>query len=334
MTIAKNGGGGHGGPGGSDAAVILLPGRERAIALKTDGNGRYAYLHPRRGGRVAVAEAARNVACVGATPLAITNCLNFGNPLKPEVFHQFREAVLGMGEACEALGTPVTGGNVSFYNESPAGAVYPTPVVGMVGLIDDVTWITRAGFRDPGEAVLLLGPLGADLGGSEYLKVRHGLVAGEPPDADLDLHRELIRLLLDAIRLRWIRSAHDCSEGGIAVALAECLLADPEETRGVAVDLSAAVDGDAPWPALLFGESQGRIVVSTQASDASALEARARESGVRCVRIGEVRPAGDGLRIRARGLPTLHLATEALARQYFHAIPKRMAPQPRSGAAA
>ncbi len=136
------------------------------------------------------------MACTGATPLAITNCLNFGNPLKPEVFHQFREAVLGMGEACEALGTPVTGGNVSFYNESPAGAVYPTPVVGMVGLIDDVTWITRAGFRDPGEAVLLLGPLGADLGGSEYLKVRHGLVAGEPPDADLDLHRELIRLLL------------------------------------------------------------------------------------------------------------------------------------------
>jgi phosphoribosylformylglycinamidine synthase len=321
------------GPGASDAAVLRLPEGRRALALKVDGNGRYVHLNPRAGGRIAVVEAARNVACTGAMPLAITNCLNFGNPLKPEIFFQFREAVLGMADACEALGTPVTGGNVSFYNESPQGAVYPTPVVGMLGLIEDIERVTRPGFRRPGDVVWLLGPLGAELGGSEYLKVVHGRVAGEPPDPDLEGHRRLLPVLAGAIRRGWVLSAHDAAEGGIAIALAECLWADPERTLGADLDLEAAADVDAPWPALLFGETQGRVLVTTTTADGPALAAWARDGGVRCTRLGEVRPREQGFRIRGPG-PALHLPTEALAKAYFDAIPKIMARAAPSGAAA
>src|SRR4051812_42720207 len=172
------------GPGG-DAAVVRLRGTNRALALKTDCNGRYVYLEPRTGGRIAVAEAARNVACTGGRPMAITNCLNFGNPKRPEVFFQFREAVGGMGDACRVLGTPVTGGNVSLYNESPTGAVYPTPVVGMVGLLDDVSHATRSTFAADGDAIVLLGEPTSELGASEYLSRIHGVVAGSPPRCDL-----------------------------------------------------------------------------------------------------------------------------------------------------
>src|SRR5687767_11732457 len=186
------------GPGVSDAAVVRLKGSDKAIAVKTDCNGRYVYLEPRTGGRIAVAEAARNVACTGARPLAITNCLNFGNPRRPEVFFQFREAVGGMADACEALGTPVTGGNVSLYNESPNGAVYPTPVIGMVGLIDDIDHVTRATFQTPGDAIVLLGEPTDELGGSEYLARIHGVTAGAPPPCDLAAGRRLIHALLEA----------------------------------------------------------------------------------------------------------------------------------------
>ena len=182
------------GPGG-DAAVLRVRGTNKAIAVKTDCNGRYVYLDPRVGGRIAVAEAARNVACTGARPMAITNCLNFGNPTRPEVFFQLKEAVAGMGEACRALGTPVTGGNVSLYNESPSGAVYPTPVIGMVGLIDDLSHITRATFQRDGDAILLLGELGGELGGSEYLATIHGKVIGAPPRCDVEREKVLIDAL-------------------------------------------------------------------------------------------------------------------------------------------
>src|SRR5438067_2402560 len=213
------------GPGG-DAAVLRVRGTNKAIAVKTDCNGRYVYLEPRVGGRIAVAEAARNVACTGARPLAITNCLNFGNPTRPDVFYQFTEAVAGMGEACRALGTPVTGGNVSLYNESPAGAVYPTPVIGMVGLIDEVSRITRSTFQHDGDAILLLGERGCELGGSEYMATIHGKVIGEPPHCDLEREKLVIDSLLDAIRSGAVTSAHDCSDGGLAVALAECCIAN------------------------------------------------------------------------------------------------------------
>src|SRR3954471_9481504 len=246
------------GPGG-DAAVLRVRGTNKAIAVKTDCNGRYVYLEPRVGGRIAVAEAARNVACTGARPMAITNCLNFGNPTRPEVFYQLKEAIAGMGEACRALGTPVTGGNVSLYNESPAGAVYPTPVIGMVGLIDDISHVTPATFQNDGDAVLLLGEIGGELGGSEYLATIHGEVIGPPPDCDLAAEKLLIDALLDSIRGGLVTSAHDCSDGGLAVALAECCISNRDEQLGAAVDLANL--RLASTRAALFGETQGRVIV-------------------------------------------------------------------------
>jgi phosphoribosylformylglycinamidine synthase II len=271
------------GPGG-DAAVVRLRGTDRALALKTDCNGRYVYLDPRTGGRIAVAESARNVACTGARPMAITNCLNFGNPKRPDVFFQLREAVAGMGEACRALGTPVTGGNVSLYNESPSGAVYPTPVVGMVGLIDSLDHITRIAFRQAGDAIVLLGEPGNELGASEYLSRVHGVVAGAPPRSDLERERAVIDALLDAIRGGVIHSAHDCSEGGLAVALTECTIADREAMLGANIDLGTW--NSLPARAVLFGETQGRVVVST--AEPARVIAIAERHGVPAREIGRV----------------------------------------------
>jgi phosphoribosylformylglycinamidine synthase subunit PurL len=307
-----------GGPGG-DAAVVRLRGTDRALALKTDCNGRYVYLDPRVGGRIAVAEAARNVACTGARPVAITNCLNFGNPKRPAVFFQFREAVAGMGEACTALGTPVTGGNVSFYNESPSGAVYPTPVVGMVGLIEHLDHITPSGFQRAGDAIVLLGEPSDELGGSEYLARVHGVVAGAPPRCDLDAERRLVDALLEAVTAGVVRSAHDCSDGGLAVTLAECAVADQERARGAAVDLSAWTA--LPLRALLFGEAQGRIVVSSP--DPDALLAIARRGGVAARRIGTVGEPGDDLQLRV-GERTIHAPLARLADAYHGTIPRIM----------
>src|SRR6185437_6701952 len=204
--------------------VLRIRGTDRALAVKTDCNGRYAYLDPYVGAQIAVCEAARNVACAGGRPMAITNNLNFGNPRRPEVYFQLREAVRGMADACTALGTPVTGGNVSLYNENPTGAVYPTPVIGMVGLIDSLAQITRSAFQDERDAIVLLGEPTAELGASEYLARIHGLVAGAPPACRPDEERALIDAVLEAIEGGVVDSAHDCSDGGLAVALAECCI--------------------------------------------------------------------------------------------------------------
>jgi phosphoribosylformylglycinamidine synthase len=283
------------GPGG-DAAVLRIRGTNKAIAVKTDCNGRYVYLDPRVGGRIAVAEAARNVACTGARPMAITNCLNFGNPTRPEVFFQFREAVAGMGEACRILGTPVTGGNVSLYNESPGRAVYPTPVIGMVGLIDDLSHVTRATFEHDGDAILLIGEARGELGGSEYLATIHGEVFGPPPACDLEREKAVIDVLLEAIRGGFVTSAHDCSDGGLGVALAECCIANVEEAVGAEIDLSGSAD--LSTRELLFGESQGRIIVSSSAAE-RVLEI-ARRASVPCARIGTVRQSSDALTLKLR----------------------------------
>jgi phosphoribosylformylglycinamidine synthase len=310
------------GPGG-DAAVLRIRGTNKAIAVKTDCNGRYVYLDPRVGGQIAVAEAARNVACTGARPMAITNCLNFGNPTRPEVFFQFREAVGGMGEACRALGTPVTGGNVSLYNESPVGAVYPTPVIGMVGLIDDAAHITRATFQRDGDAVLLLGDLGDELGGSEYLATIHDAVLGPPPGCDLVREKALIDALLEAIAAGVVTSAHDCSEGGLAVALAECCIANRDEQFGAAIDL-----GDLTLTstrAALFGETQGRVVLST--SDPDGVTRIARRFGVPCAQIGLVRESLDCLEITLSGV-RLRSKLVDLERAYHDAIPSIMSRTP------
>jgi phosphoribosylformylglycinamidine synthase len=255
--------------------------------------------------------------------MAITNCLNFGNPTRPEVFYQFKEAVAGMGEACRALGTPVTGGNVSLYNESPSGAVYPTPVIGMVGLIDDLSHITRATFQHDGDAVLLLGEMGGELGGSEYLATIHDEVLGAPPGCNLDLEKRVIASLLESIRAGAVSSAHDCSDGGLAIALAECCIADLECQSGAEIDLSAF--GGIPNRCVLFGETQARIVVSSSAPE-RVLEFAAKV-GVPCARIGTVRRSSDTLVIKLAG-SALKAPLARLRRAYHDTIPAIMSRTP------
>lgn len=314
------------GPGG-DAAVLRVRGTDRAIAVKTDCNGRYVALDPHVGGRIAVAEAARNVACTGARPLAITNCLNFGNPTRPEVFFQFTEAVAGIRDACIALDTPVTGGNVSFYNESPTGSVHPTPVIGMLGVIDSLEHITRSTFRNIGDTILLLGDCTDEIGGSEYLATIHGVTGGAPPACDLARERAVINTLLESIRAGVIASAHDCSDGGLAVAIAECVMANPDCIAGADVDLTT---WDAlPLRAVLFGEAQGRVIVSS--GDAERVLQIAAANGVPARKLGTVSASADGVAMRARGT-TLQIGTEVLAEAYHNAIARIMETAPNGAA--
>lgn len=253
---------------GCDAAVVYIKGTNKALALKTDCNGRYVYLNPREGAKSAVAESARNVVCTGAIPLAITNCLNFGNPYKPEMYWQFTEAIAGMGEACRFLDTPVTGGNVSFYNESPDSAVYPTPTIGMLGLIEDLNHITRSYFSEEGSIIYILGKDEEEIGGSEYLKTVHGLVQGDCPRLDLAKEKKLHESLLSLIRSGWVSSAHDISDGGTAVALAECCLMNKEQTIGAQVSLPVGSREDFTF----FSETQSRVIISVKPENASAVE--------------------------------------------------------------
>jgi phosphoribosylformylglycinamidine synthase len=255
--------------------------------------------------------------------MAITNCLNFGNPTRPEVFYQFKEAVAGMGEACRALGTPVTGGNVSLYNESPSGAVYPTPVIGMVGLIDDLSHITRSTFQQDDDAILLLGDVGGDLGGSEYLATIHRAVLGPPPRCDVEREKVLIDVLLEAIRSGAVSSAHDCSDGGLAVALAECCIANRELQSGAEIDVSSWAD--LPNRSILFGESQGRVVLSSAAPE--RILAIATAGGVSCLEIGRVRRNSDALTIK---LPkgSMRITLARMRRAYHDTIPTIMSRTP------
>ncbi len=305
---------------GSDAAVLRLAGTPRGIAASVDGNGRYVYLSPRRGAAIAVAEAARNVACSGARPLAVTNCLNFGSPRKPAVYHQLREAVAGIGEACRALGTPVTGGNVSLYNETPAGPIHPTPVIGMVGVLDDVTAHVPSAFRTPGDEVVLVGTSREELGGSEYLRTVHGLVAGEPPVLDLEEAATLVAFLVEAAGARLLRSAHDVSDGGLAVALTECAILAEGGPVGVEIELTG--DGVSA-AALLFGESQSRAALSCAPGDLEPLLELAGRHGVAATRAGRVGPRGGPIRITAAGRTAVVDAPEA-ASVYDRALPRRM----------
>jgi phosphoribosylformylglycinamidine synthase subunit PurL len=256
---------------GSDAAVLRIAdtGRgastTRGIAVASDCNGRYCYLDPYVGSQIAFVEAARNIACAGGRPAAITDCLNFGNPEKPEVYWTFYESVRGLADACRAFGVPVVSGNVSFYNESFGKAIYPTPVVGMVGVIDDVERACTMAFKDAGDVVFALGETRDELGGSEYLKVVHGLATGKPPAVDLDAERALGAALVEAIGMGLLRSAHDCSDGGLGVALAECCI---DGRIGADIHL----DDELPGVVTLFSESQGRAVVTCAEADVEALE--------------------------------------------------------------
>ena len=286
------------GPGRGDAAVLVLreghggPATRRGIAAATDGNSRMTWLDPFVGGQLAVAEACRNVSCVGAEPIALTDCLNFGNPERPEVYFQLEEAIKGMADACRALGVPVVSGNVSLYNEGESRAIYPTPVVGALGLLEDVSRHCGAGFRNEGDVILLLGAPSlesdaATLAGSEALEALHGIVGGRPA-LDMDLEARVQRVVRDAIRRGLLSSAHDCSDGGLAVALAEsCVIG------GVGATVTARPEGR--WDAALFGEAPSRILISLPPAKTTALRRLAARHNVPVLRLG--RTGGDKVRI-------------------------------------
>ena len=298
-------------PGG-DAAVLKVKGAKSGLALTCDCNGRYCYLDPYVGAQIAVAESGRNLACSGATPVAITNCLNFGNPEKPGIFWQFCRAVEGLGEGCRQLETPVVGGNVSFYNESFGEAIYPTPVVGMLGLLDDVDDRVGSAFIREGDLVALLGETKDELGGSEYLKVIHGKVAGSPPSIDWDAEKGLIRCLTRAAEANLLSSAHDLSEGGLAVALSESSI---QGGTGAGVKLA----GDLPLHVLLFSESQSRALVSLEPGKLEALKEIAARLGVPLEVIG--RTGGDNLEVEG----AFSIPLEKMTDIYMNSLEKMIA---------
>ena len=304
---------------------------EKLIALTVDCNATYVYLDPYEGGKIAVAEAARNLACSGATPLGVTDNLNFGNPHNPEIFWQLRESVRGLGEACRALNTPVTGGNVSLYNQSPAGPIDPTPVVAMVGLIEKAEYITTQWFKDEGDAILLLGkalneddPL-LSLGGSAFLQVMHETKNGSPPRCRLDDEKNLQLALRALIQTGVVKSAHDCSEGGLAVALAGCCISqhiarDTPRLIGAEIDLSA-FSADLRLDAIFFGETQGRVIISVEAVKAVKVLAQLKILGVSAARIGTV--GGKELQIKASGA-TLKCDLQELHEVWWNSIANAM----------
>jgi phosphoribosylformylglycinamidine synthase len=297
---------------GSDAALVRIEGTLKALALSTDGKGRFGALDPYLGAAHAVAEAARNVACTGATPLAITNCLNFGNPERPEVMWQLEQSVRGIADACRAFETPVTGGNVSFYNEAGDSAIWPTPVIGMLGLIEDYRLAVRGAFEGSGSWIYLLGETFAELGGSEFAETVLGTVAGRPPALDLDRERRLHALLIEGARSDLFRSAHDCAEGGISVALAESAIAGR-------TGFAASPPGDVPAHVGLFSESASRAVISVAPERAAEVEDAAEAMHVPIFRLGET----GGPRIVFDGVFEMDVAE--IAAHYEGAIPELLA---------
>ena len=297
-------------PAGLSAGVVRIKGTSRALAIATDGNGRYCYLNPRRGAMLAVAEAARNVACAGAVPIGATNCLNFGNPERPEIMWQLVEAIEGIADACRALDIPITGGNVSLYNETDGAAIYPTPIIGVVGLLEDASRVLTRAFQGPGDAVILLGDDRGELGGSEYLKSVHGLVRGDAPSLDLVREAALLKLVTGAAAAGLLQSAHDCSDGGIAVTLSESCF----DTGGVgaAVELGSSTE--------LFSETASRIVVSVSASNEKTLLDRAVAAGVPARRIGTT--GGSRLQISVQGQKVIDVAVADAERIWATALEK------------
>ena len=304
---------------GVGAGVVRIKGTDRALAMSVDCNGRYGSLDPKRGAMLAVAEASRNVACAGATPLATTNCLNFGNPEKPHIMWQFGQAVEGLGEACRALDVPITGGNVSLYNETDGKAIYPTPTIGIVGMIQHVDRVLTRTFKRSGDVIVLLGDSHGELGGSEYLKTVHDLVRGLPPALDLGRERALQRLLVLLADERLVHSAHDCSDGGLAVTLAECTFGSggigaEASIEGVSVAKNARVN----VAAALFGESASRVVVSTASDLVTEVLQQAARAGVPARVIGET--GGNRLRMAVAGSVEVDVAIEQAERAWSDAV--------------
>ncbi|MCS6884608.1 MAG: phosphoribosylformylglycinamidine synthase subunit PurL [Acidobacteriota bacterium] len=282
---------------GSDAAVIRLKETRKALAMTLDGNGRYCELDPKEGAKLAVAESCRNLVVSGARPIAATNCLNFASPQRPEVMWAFSQVIDGLAEACSAFGTPITGGNVSFYNETEGRRIYPTPVIGMVGIIDNLKHITSCGYRNANDVVLLLGTCKEDLGGSEYLSYVKATVDGQPPSLDLDLEKRVQKTCLEAIRQGWVTSAHDVSDGGLLVALVECSLSVQATEKkphyiGATYYLEA---GEISLAATLFGETPSRIILSARPENVAAIKSLAEANDVPCHEIGHT--GGEDFRV-------------------------------------
>jgi phosphoribosylformylglycinamidine synthase len=317
---------------GSDAAVVRLmdpeggrgASREKGIAMSSDCNPRFCLLDPYLGAAHAVAEAARNVACAGGLPVAATDCLNFGNPENPEIMWQFARAVEGIAEACRRLNTPIVSGNVSLYNETDGRPINPTPTIGMVGLLPDVRRATTSWFKEEGDVIILVGDTREEIGASEYLAWIHGREEGSPPGLDLQLEASTQSIVLRAIEKGIVRSAHDCSEGGLAVALAECCICGTDAMRtgapliGAAVDLPAGVREDA----LLFGETASRVILTIREKDLPALEEIARPARARARAIGRV--GGTTLQIKAGGARVLSRPVDVLHRLWHSTFPDLM----------
>ena len=301
------------GPGAADAGVIRLKGSKKGLVAKTDCNGRYVYLNPRRGGQIAVAESARNVVCSGAKPMAITNCLNYGNPYKPEVYWTFKESLAGMGDACRKLNTPVTGGNVSFYNENPESAIFPTPIIGMLGVIEDVEKHKMSpSFKNEDDIILYVGSPRIGLGGTEYLKVIHGLTTGDAPVLDLDVELKVQQVVLQAITSGLVTAAHDVSDGGLAVCIAEMGIFS---LLGAQIDLSIF---SGSVHEIWFSEAQSGIVLTCQPNQKETLIKHLVQGGVEVVQIGTVQ--GDALMFEGVGSVSL----DHLHSIYESAIPEVM----------
>jgi len=300
---------------GSSAAVVRIKGTNKALATCTDGNGRYVYLNPYEGGKIAVAESARNVVCSGAKPIAITNCLNFGNPYDPEVYYQFKHAVLGIGDACRKLNTPVTGGNVSFYNQAEQSRIFPTPVIGMVGIMNKLDDATTAWFKKPGNFIMMFGAVKGELGGSEYLKIIHDKVAGNSPELNLDFEKRIQKACLAGIRGRIINSAIDISDGGFATAVAEACILNKDSNIGAEIHFSEKIRNDE----LLFSETQSVIIITIDEDKLLEIEKISSRYSVPCTTVGKVT---DGGRLKINN--EIDIEVDKLRKAYTEAIPKIM----------
>jgi phosphoribosylformylglycinamidine synthase len=304
---------------GSDAAVIRIKETRRALAMTLDSNARYCQADPRAGARLVVAEACRNLVASGARPLALTNCLNFGSPERPEVMWQFSEIIDGMSEACSVFQTPVTGGNVSFYNETDGRGIHPTPVIGMVGIIEDLRHATTQWFKQEACAIILLGVTGDDLGASEYALATRGRSEGRVPELDLELERRAQEACLKIIQAGLVESAHDVSDGGLAVAIAEsCFSSYRRQAVGCEVDLR----GELSQAALLFAETPSRILLSADDSKVDQVLKAATEANVRAAVIG--RTGGDRLRLSVNGEPVIDRTVMEVEYQWRNALPANL----------
>ncbi|MFH0732385.1 MAG: phosphoribosylformylglycinamidine synthase subunit PurL [Candidatus Omnitrophota bacterium] len=299
------------------ASVVRLKGTKKAIAATTDCNSRYCFLNPHRGAQIAIVEAARNLVAVGAEPAAVTDCLNFGNPEKPDRFWYFKNCVEGIIDACKAFNIPVVSGNVSFYNENPRGAIYPTPSIGMIGIIDDVSRVCTQNFKDKADIIMLLGDCKEELGASEYLKQVHGLVRGDAPSLDLASEKNIQNAALKMIRNGLVKSAHDCSEGGLAVAISECCISDKENMIGAVIN---NLPFDIRKDALLFGETQSRIILSCSMDCVDKIKKTAKDNDASLHIIGTV--GGDVLKISAKQKELINMPVEKLHDSWSNSLRK------------